>query len=112
MTVFALALALFVYAAWLSPLTIARVPLQVGSAVVGVSAAVAPNSDNTLARQLAEKEAELAAREAALDRREGKSDETEARYSLVASMALFGLLGVNYCLDWRRTARARTMPAA
>lgn len=110
--VLVIALVLFVYAAWLSPTTIARVPLQFGSAVVGVSAAVTSNPDNTLAKQLIAKEAELAAREAALEGREGETDGMQARYSFAASMTLFGLLGLNYCLDWRRTARARKTPTA
>lgn len=111
-TMFVLALTFFAYGAWLSPTTVARASLQLGSAVVGVSAAVTPNPDNTLAKQLADKEAELAAREAALESREGGTDGMQARYSFAASMTLFGLLGLNYCLDWRRTARARKTPTA
>jgi hypothetical protein len=110
--VFAVALGLFGYAAWISPTTIARVPLQLGSAVVGVSAAVSPNADNTLAKQLAAKEAELLKREAALEERAGGSNDTQAQYSLAASMTLFCLLGLNYCLDWRRNARARKTSSA
>jgi hypothetical protein len=82
---------------------------MLGSAVVGVSASVAPNADNTLAAELAQREAELDAREAALG---GGTSDVIARYSLMASAALFGLLALNYILDWRRSARMREVRAS
>jgi hypothetical protein len=110
--VLAAALGLFIFAAQSSPTTLTRMPLMVGSAIVGVSAAVAQNADNTLAADLAAKEAELAAREAALDQSTSPANDALARYSLVASASLFGLLSLNYALDWRRNARARREFAA
>jgi hypothetical protein len=102
------AIALFVVAVQSSPTTVSRVPLMFGSAVIGVSASVAPNADNTLAAELARREAELDAREAALEKEGlGTMNQLFAQYSLMASAALFGLLALNYILDWRRGAKLR-----
>lgn len=81
------------------------------SGIVGVSAGVTPNSDNSAAIQLAAKEAELNAREASflntqndLERAATLRDELPI-YSFLASVLLFLLIGVNFYADWRRDRR-------
>lgn len=82
-----------------------------GSAIVGVSAGVGQNSDNVLARQLAEKEAELLVRETRLESPILRKSVTEvffensALYSFGLSSILFVLLIINYVMDWRRSRK-------
>jgi hypothetical protein len=73
---------------------------------VGLSAAVMQNADNTLAAQLAAREAELAAREAALEgARPTEGTDPMALYSFALSIALFSLLLLNFYFDWARARR-------
>lgn len=80
---------------------------MLSSAVVGLSASVDPNPENTLAAQFAQKEAELQEREAALLRAENPtrsflSMDSYALYSFILSILLFVLVALNYFFDWRR----------
>jgi hypothetical protein len=81
--------------------------------VIGVSAAVPPNEFNSLVAQLSEKEKELDARAAALSAREQSLiSELDARqqdrmrviymYLFGFTSLLFGLVVVNYYLDYHR----------
>lgn len=79
------------------------------SAVVSMHAAVAPNPDNTLAAQLAAKEAELLKREAALsgalrgnDRAVPTADPS-ARYALMLSSLCAVLVVAHWVYDIRRS---------
>ncbi len=79
---------------------------MLANAPVGIALGVAPNPINTLAEQLADKEAELMAREERLQymerlQAESAKDKT-AVYSLIASLALFLLVAFNFVLDFKR----------
>lgn len=79
--------------------------VMLGSASVGMSAAVDENPFNTLAQQLVNKERELQARESALDQREYVLDEREAPlalYSLLLGLVVCLLVLTNFYFDWRR----------
>ena len=77
-------------------------------ATVGVSIAIAPNPYNTVARQLADKEAQLNQREAQVSAQEQavsnsqSSRDTFGFYSLCMSAVLLVLVGINFYLDARR----------
>ena len=105
MAVFVVAVLLFAYSAVASPLMFARGSLMLGSAAVGLSAAVPINPHNSLAEDLAEREAALNAREAQL-RSESNTvqrfSEWLAPISLAASIVLFVLLAFNFYFDRRR----------
>jgi hypothetical protein len=82
---------------------------SLAAASVSISAGVAPNAENTLAAELTEKERQLTAREDALTQREASvSSENPwganalGLYSLIASIALFILVGLNFYFDRRR----------
>jgi hypothetical protein len=83
--------------------------------VIGVSASVPPNPENTVAAQLAQKEKELNARDQALSAREqailseldaqAKAREEKVYvYLFLITVLLFGLLAVNFYLDHKRRA--------
>jgi len=91
-----------------------RATLFLGSAAVGISAAVPSNPYNALAQELVEREAELDRREALVREAETKStfwnfSERLAPYSFALSLILFGLVALNYVLDWRRSRRGYTI---
>jgi hypothetical protein len=76
-----------------------------GSAGVGITAGVAPNPDNTLAAQFAQKERELGAREDTIDARSGGSvsgTRMLALASFVTSMIVLLLVSANFYMDFRR----------
>ena len=78
---------------------------MLGSATVGMSAAVDENPFNTLAQQLVEKERELQGRESVLDQREALLLVREAPfaiYSFVLGLIVSLLVLVNFYFDWRR----------
>jgi hypothetical protein len=110
MLLLGLALMGVVYAETRSPgIALQTADVLYASAVVSLHAAVAPNPDNTLAAQLAAKEAELIAREAALSNTvpvrgstPSSRDET-ARYALVASMVSVVLVIAHWIYDIRRS---------
>ena len=85
--------------------------IMTASAIVGVTAGVAPNPDNTLAQQLEERERALHEREAQVARMEGEnqthtsSNDILALSSVVLSGVVLVLVGVNFYLDTRRTSR-------
>jgi hypothetical protein len=111
-----LATVLFGYAITSSPLVFSRASLLVGSAAVGLSAAVPTNQYNALAQELMERDAELDRREAMVRDAEARGVWSEwnamlAPYSLIASILLFVLLAFNYFLDWRRGKRGYTKSA-
>jgi hypothetical protein len=81
--------------------------VMTASATVGASASVAPNEHNVLAQQLAEKERMLAEREAAVARNENErwafgSADTLALSSVILSLVLLALVGINFYFDMRR----------
>lgn len=84
-----------------------------GAASVSISAAIAPNPDNTLASQLRAKEEQLAAREAALNTRAAAPALVVTDWgfwAFVLSATLLVLVGLNFYFDMRRAhafARAR-----
>lgn len=88
------------------------------SAVVSLHAAVAPNPDNTLAAQLAAKEAELALREAALGKsvpvREAvpSSGDKTAQYALLMSSVCAVLVIAHWVYDIRRSRFAVRSPGS
>lgn len=101
-----LAILLLAHATVASPTLFARGALMLGSAAASLSAAVPANPYNTLAEELALREAELDRREAALRSDASAGDtasfsEQLAPYSLAASGLLFTLLTLNFFLDWR-----------
>ena len=76
--------------------------------VVGVSAGVLPNPDNTIAGQLQQKEEnlnerenELAAREAVLNSN-GAGASVSFNYSLLGELMLLSLISANFYFDYRR----------
>ncbi len=86
---------------------------MLGSASVGMSAAVDENPFNTLAQQLVNKERELQARESTLDQREYVLDAREAPmafYSLILGLGVCLLVLFNFYFDWRRARSSRTSP--
>lgn len=88
-------------------------PSMLGSATVGMSAAVDENPFNTLAQQLVNKERELQARESVLDQREYVLDAREAPmafYSLILGLAVCLLVLFNFYFDWRRSRRTVSSP--
>lgn len=83
-----------------------------GAASVSISAAIAPNPDNTLASQLRAKQEQLDAREAELNSRAGSvaTDGTDwGFWAFVLSAGLLVLVLINFALDVRR---ARTLMRA
>jgi hypothetical protein len=88
------------------------------SAVVSMHAAVAPNPDNTLAAQLAAKEAELLKREAALSGVVRKGDtgapsaDPTARYALILSSLCAVLVVAHWAYDIRRSRFAVRSPGS
>jgi len=103
---FALAAVLFSYSILSeTPGTLAIHTRAMLGSVVGASASVAPNPDNTLAAELKQKEDELAAREGRLNVAENEIQNSRndmAVYSFLLSGILFVVVGVNFYLDWRR----------
>ena len=94
-----------------SPFLLVRTSKEMlANAVVGMSAGIPANSDNTLARALAAKEAELVAREAALQGLAAPQTDaaigTTTLLSFGMSCILFVLLALNYFLDVRRARRS------
>lgn len=86
---------------------------MLGTASVGVGAAVDENPFNTLAQQLVNKERELQARESVLDQREYVLDAREAPlalYSLLLGLAVCLLVLFNFYFDWRRERRSTKSP--
>lgn len=86
---------------------------MLGSASVGMNAAVDENPFNTLAQQLVNKERELQAREGVLDQREYVLDAREAPmafYSLLLGLAVCLLVLFNFYFDWRRDRRSIKSP--
>ena len=87
-----------------------RAPDLLAGAAVGMSAGVEPNQYNTLAQQLHTKETTLAAREARLADIEASvrsetginSPNLLSLLSLLLSLILFALVGVNFYFDRRR----------
>lgn len=83
---------------------------MLGSASVGVGAAVEPNQYNTLAAQLAEKENALNDRESLLDQREYLLEIREAPiavYTFILGLVLCALVAANFYFDWRREKRRK-----
>lgn len=78
------------------------------AAEVGLSAKVSPNEWNTIALQLEEKDSRLQGRAAELDEREralnaSRTSELKlAPWFIVSGLALFGLVLLNFYLDYRR----------
>jgi hypothetical protein len=108
------ALALLLFALSIdTPGTLARSAYaMLGSAGVGMYAAVDPNPDNTLAAQFAQKEAQLNARAAVLGAQEGGSltgTRMLAAGSFVVSVLVLLLVALNFFMDWRRN---RTVASA
>jgi hypothetical protein len=88
--------------------------LMLGSATVGMSAAVDENPFNTLAQQLVNKERELQARESALDQREFVLDAREAPwavYSFIFGLIISLLVLINFYFDWRRNRKREGIPS-
>jgi hypothetical protein len=86
---------------------------MLGSASVGMTAAVDENPFNTLAQQLVNKERELQARESSLDQREYVLDAREAPlalYSLILGLSVCLLVLFNFYFDWRRAHRTKSSP--
>ncbi len=86
---------------------------MLGSASVGMNAAVDENPFNTLAQQLVNKERELQVRESVLDQREFVLDAREAPmalYSLLLGLAVCLLVLFNFYFDWRREKRSSISP--
>lgn len=89
-------------------LLIAGASKMLANAVVGMSAGVPENPYNSLAQELAAKEASLNERESAMTTRlEKNSGEPSLLtiYSFILSGVLFVLLLLNYYFDWRRSHR-------
>lgn len=111
-----IAVALAGYASVSAPSLPMRASLFLGSAAVGISAAVQTNSDNALAQELREREAELDRREALIRDAEAESafwriSERLAPFSFLVSFILFALIALNYFFDWRRSRRGYTKSA-
>jgi uncharacterized membrane protein YobD (UPF0266 family) len=110
--VLAIASGLFVYAAYMGAPSemFTRGGAMFANVTIGASAAVPPNEYNTLAQQLSDKEKELELRESAITQYESQNTgETLpattniiALLSLVASVLLSILVGLNFYFDWRR----------
>ncbi len=110
------AVALAGYASVSAPLLPMRASLLLGSAAIGISAAVPSNPYNALAQELVEREAELDRREALVREAESRSvfwdfSALLAPYSFAVSFLLFALIALNYILDWRRSRRSYTRSA-
>lgn len=81
---------------------------SLAAASVSVNAGVAPNPDNTLAQQLQAKEQQLDAEQQQVTQVQQAEDSPSALfgslgfYSLLASIALFLLVAMNFYFDWRR----------
>ena len=109
---------LFGYSASVSPVQnlLPTAHIMLASAVVSISAGVAPNPDNTLQKQLLDQKAALDARESKLAMREQSStippsvDNSIALYSFALSLLLLILVGVNFYFDWARSRRV-SVPA-
>ncbi len=102
-----LALVLFLYSLSVdSPLSLAQsAPAMLGSAVIGMSAGVTANPDNTAAAQIAQKQAELDAREREVGARAGgaiSGTRSLAAASLLTSLLVLVLVSANFYMDWRR----------
>lgn len=80
---------------------------MLGSAAVGVGAAVEPNEYNTLAQALAEKEANLIGRERAISDVSENQEQAAmfAVYSFIVGLILCALVAANFYFDWRREKR-------
>lgn len=105
LALFAAALLLLTHAAVASPMMFVRTSLMLGSAAASLSAAVPANPYNTLAQELAEREADLDRKAAALTSEGGDAvslSERLAPYSLAASGVLFLLVALNFYFDWRK----------
>jgi hypothetical protein len=86
---------------------------MLSSAVVGLTAAVAPNPDNTAAAQLQQRAADLDSKAAVIQDLENKATviNSMATVSFFMSLALFALVALNYVLDWRRTRKGNAAAA-
>lgn len=91
---------------------------MLASATVSISAAIPPNPYNTLAHDLAAKEASLTEREAALATRENSTSVSGVSggvpwgaLSFVLSLSLLILLVINFYLDMRRGVQMTGGPA-
>lgn len=103
------AAALFTLSIIISPNLYSEGVGQIANAVVSASASVLPNPYNTLAEELARKEALLNERGALVGGEVFRAPDTEyALYSLLMSLALFCLLALNFYFDWRRS-RQKTL---
>lgn len=72
-------------------------------AAVGISASIAPNEYNSVAQQLAEKEARLNREQADLAAQQRNNPSSRyAFYSLCVSILLFILVAINFYFDIRR----------
>jgi hypothetical protein len=89
-----------------SPLSLSQSGFSMlGNAAVGMSAGVAPNPDNTLAAQFAQKEKELDARAGTIDAQSGgtvSGTRMMAFASLCVSMLVLAMVSANFYMDWRR----------
>ena len=112
--VLAIAGALFIYSAVLGAPreVLVRTNAMLANATIGTSAAVEPNSYNSLAQQLTDKETELASREKNLAQQENRVPQSMptnlSLYSFLMSLLLAILVGVNFYFDWRRGRSAVT----
>lgn len=103
---------------YLSADSVERTPLAIdaqalmGAASVSISAAIAPNPDNTLASQLRAKQEQLDAREASLNSRAQTASDSFSDWgfrAFVLSSVLLVLVALNFYFDMKR---ARAMLAA
>ena len=99
---------LFAYSAYEGApgVVVLRASDMLAGASVGASASVAPNTYNTIAKQLDEKQAALAQQEADLSAREKEQVSSKTGdlplYSFLMSLILTLLVGVNFYFDWQR----------
>ena len=106
----AVAGALFIYSAVFGAPreVIVRTNAMLANVVVGTSAAVEPNSYNSLAQQLTDKEKELRSREENIAQQENQNSIVQdmpsnlSLYSFLMSLILLILVGINFFFDWRR----------
>ncbi|MDP3963901.1 MAG: hypothetical protein Q8Q39_05395 [bacterium] len=102
--------------AMVAQVAVSRQPFVLGRfmlAQVGVSISTPANPYNSAARQLQVKEQSLLERENSLREQEALLDERIAeetrtmRYLLLIASSLFGLILVNFYLDWRKRGAQR-----
>ena len=115
----ALASLLFVYGVSVIPAGVFVYNMQAFSAaVVGASASVPPNPDNTALQQLQEKERTLNQRADDLNRLQQQLNERDSESiavawaSLYGSIILFVLIGLNFYMDMRRRRDPRAAPGS